>query len=227
MSDRYEMEVEQMNYTKTIRNYINENKGTIFDMGYEFKERFYMVASNTFIVVIKRLEKEGILKLLYKGTYLIVADGVDEDDAIANFYASKGNGMFLGYKLFNKLGLSTYKTSNYEILTRRIGTTTKHIKDNKIIKYDTMHFDSVTQSIITVLEIVKHGYIEMEEHCDAESFLSTVRNLCKKYREEEFKEVLVRTNYPLKIYRMYVRLLDMFNVPNKAMEIVNRGIKID
>jgi len=216
-----------MNYTKTIRNYLKEKDDGIFDFGYEYKERFYMIPFNTYFVVIKRLEDEGLLIPLDKGTYKIVSAANDEEDAIANYYAAKGHGMVLGYKLFNKMGISTKETSNYEILSNRISTTTKHIREVKITRYDCFYFDDVTKSIITVLEILKYGFMEIEDYCPESQLVVICDSLCKKYEDETFKEVISKTHYTLKVLREYARLLNIYKVKNNATNIVTRGVPIE
>jgi len=216
-----------MNYTKTIRNYLKEKDDGIFDFGYEYKERFYMMPFNTYFVVIKRLEDEGLLIPLDKGTYKIVSATNDEEDVIADYYAAESHGMVLGYKLFNKMGISTKETPNYEILSNRISTTTKHIKEVKITRYDCFYFDDVTKSIITVLEILKYGFMEIEDYCPESQLLVICDSLCKKYEDETFKEVISKTHYTLKVLREYARLLNIYKVKNNAMNIVTRGVPIE
>lgn len=99
-----------MNYTKTIINYLKEKQDRIFDFGYEYKERFYMIPFNTYFVIIKRLENEGLLLPLDKGTHKIVSNIIDKEDDILDYYAAEGHGIALGFKLFNQIGVSTHET---------------------------------------------------------------------------------------------------------------------
>ena len=216
-----------MNFTKTIRNYLKENEDGIFDFGYEYKERFYMIPFNTYFVVVKRLEKEGLILPLDKGTYLIVSNTIDKEDAVDSYYAAEGHGMVLGYKLFNKIGVSTKEVPKYEIISNRISTTTKHVGDIKITRYECFYFDEVTKSIISVLEILKYGFIEIEECCKTSQLLLICESLCRKYDDEIFKELINKVHYTFKILREYARLLKIYNVPNNAMSIISRGVLID
>ena len=47
-----------MNYTQTIRNYINERKGEFFEITYERKKYFHIIPDKTIIKVLYRLEDE-------------------------------------------------------------------------------------------------------------------------------------------------------------------------
>nr|HOF27308.1 hypothetical protein [Clostridia bacterium]HOR90456.1 hypothetical protein [Clostridia bacterium]HPL08803.1 hypothetical protein [Clostridia bacterium] len=59
-----------MNYTKTIRNYCQQNEGHIFDSQQMFRDFFSMVPYKTFIKILNRLEDENILSSVSKGVYL-------------------------------------------------------------------------------------------------------------------------------------------------------------
>ncbi|MDD6469157.1 MAG: hypothetical protein PUF99_04540 [Bacilli bacterium] len=77
----------------------------IFEFGCEYKERFYMISFNTYFVVVKKIEKEGLILPLDKGTYWIVSNTIDKEDAINSYYTAEEHGMDLSYKLFNKIGV--------------------------------------------------------------------------------------------------------------------------
>ena len=55
-----------MNYTQTIRNYINERKGEFFEITYERKKYFHMIPDKTLMKVLNRLEDEGLIYRLQK-----------------------------------------------------------------------------------------------------------------------------------------------------------------
>lgn len=135
--------------------------------------------------------------------------------------------MVHGYKLFNQIGVSTHETSAYEILSNRIGTTSKHIGDIKL--KDTIRYvltTACTKSIITMLEVIKYGFFEIEGYCNGSDFVFTVGALCKKYRDDIFKEVIERTNYSFTVLMKYVVLLNIFKPGNHAKTIITRGVPI-
>ncbi len=83
-----------MNYTKTIRKYLEESKGKIFDMGYECLQNFYMIPYNTYFRIIQRLEAEGLVTTLDRETYFIGEFNGDLDELIVSHCAKQGCGWF-------------------------------------------------------------------------------------------------------------------------------------
>ena len=61
MSDTYVGGEKIMNYTKTIRNYINDNKGGFFEITYEHSKYFQIIPAKTLMKVLNRLEREGLI----------------------------------------------------------------------------------------------------------------------------------------------------------------------
>ena len=80
-----------MNYSKTIREYCNQNKGKIFDISYEKTHHFEMIPYKTLLKILNRLEEEKVITTYSKGTYLINSNEVLKEDPIISYYASEFN----------------------------------------------------------------------------------------------------------------------------------------
>lgn len=91
----------KMNFTKTLRNYLENNRGTIFDVSFESKERFTMIPFDSMLVILSRLEKEGLLTKMSKGVYRVNGGEDDEWSLIRKTYISFDKGMVVGYALYN------------------------------------------------------------------------------------------------------------------------------
>lgn len=100
-----------MNYTKLIREYCKNNSGTFFDVSKLKDTEFAEVPYKTLLKILNRLEEEGLLSPVSKGVYFIGEKPVDEE-LIFDEYIDDGKGMFVGYQLFNDVGISDYDRTN-------------------------------------------------------------------------------------------------------------------
>lgn len=96
-----------MNYTKLIREYCKNNSEAIFDVSKLKDTEFAEVSYKTLLKILNRLEEEGLLSTVSKGVYFIGEKPVDEE-LIFDEYVDDRRGMFVGYQLFNDVGISNY-----------------------------------------------------------------------------------------------------------------------
>ena len=108
-----------MNYTKLIRKYCKNNSGAIFDVSKLKDTEFAEVPYKTLLKILNRLEEESLLSAVSKGIYFIGEKPVDEE-LIFDEYVDDGKGMFVGYQLFNDVGISDYVDCKIEIYTNNI-----------------------------------------------------------------------------------------------------------
>ena len=76
--------------------------------------------------ILNRLEEEGLLKPVSKGVYSIGEKPVDEE-LIFDEHIDDGKGMFVGYQLFNDVGISDYVDCKIEIYTNNIRSKQKSV----------------------------------------------------------------------------------------------------
>ena len=93
-----------MNYTKFVREYCKNNSGAFFDVSKLKDAEFSEVPYKTLLKILNRLEEEGLLKPVSKGVYFIGEKPVDEE-LVFDEYVDDGKGMFVGYQLFNDVGV--------------------------------------------------------------------------------------------------------------------------
>lgn len=94
-----------MNYTKFVREYCKNNSGAFFDVSKLKDAEFSEVPYKTLLKILNRLEEEGLLKPISKGVYFIGEKPMDEE-LIFDEYVDDRKGMFIGYQLFNDVGIS-------------------------------------------------------------------------------------------------------------------------
>ena len=132
-----------MNYTKLIREYCKNNSGAIFDVSKLKDTEFAEVPYKTLLKILNRFEEEGLLKPVSKGVYFIGEKPVDEE-LIFDEYVDDRKGMFVGYQLFNDVGISNYVDCKIERLNVKCWGADYKISQYNIFGYQNL---SVSRSI--------------------------------------------------------------------------------
>jgi len=146
-----------MNYTKSIREYCQLKPGEILDSKYTHEKYYPMVPYKTYLKILSRLEGEGVLKTVSRGVYQIVGENTPAtDEAIIEKYVSNNMGMFIGYKMYNLLGITEHTEQTVEILTTAITGSDKNIGDYHLTKYNGNYLEDDTKAIIEMLEIIEN-----------------------------------------------------------------------
>lgn len=159
-----------MNVTQTLRNYLLDNKGTIFDVNYEHAKHFGMFDKRTMIRVLMRLDKdEHIISWVDIVVYYVNDGSKCTEEKIVSHYTEQGRGMLLGGALFKKLGIVSKYDGPIEVLTNK-SVANKTIGNIKIIKSDSLLID---YKMIALLEIL--------EKCNMPDDMMKVATLVDKY----------------------------------------------
>lgn len=72
--------------TGLIRNYCLNNIGALFDMGYLYKTLFFEIPESNYRKYIVRLSKDGILKQISKGIFLIGESDKSNEERVVEHY---------------------------------------------------------------------------------------------------------------------------------------------
>ena len=175
-----------MNYTKLIREYCKNNSGAIFDVSKLKDTEFAEVPYKTLLKILNRLEEEGLLNPASKGVYFIDEKPVDEE-LIFDEYVDDGKGMFIGYQLFNDVGISNYVDCKIEIYTNNIKSKQKSVGQYFLKRVD-LEFDDDIVDLVALLEIIDTGY--SMKGCDFMAYKKTVDMLLKLYSDCSFEKIV-------------------------------------
>lgn len=200
-----------MNVTQTLRNYLLDNKGTIFDVNYEHAKHFGMFDKRTMIRVLMRLDKdEHIISWVDKGVYYVNDGSECTEEKIVSHYTEEGRGMLLGGALFKELGIVSKYDGPIEVLTNK-SVANKTIGNIKIIKSDSLLID---YKMIALLEIL--------EKCNMPDDMMKVARLVDKYLDYYLDMAfdLVIPHMTYKTYTIYklANLLDNKGKVNHCIE---------
>ena len=210
-----------MNYTKFVREYCKNNSGAFFDVSKLKDTEFTEVPYKTLLKILNRLEDEGLLKPVSKGVYFIGEKPVDEE-LFFDEYVDDGKGMFVGYQLFNDVGISNYVDCKIEIYTNNIKSKQKSVGQYFLKKVD-LEFDDDTIYLVALLEIIDTGY--SMKGCDFMTYKKTVDMLLKSYSDSSFEKIVKAIHYKYSTIKQLSELLEANSIDNSCVDIFESTYK--
>lgn len=210
-----------MNYTKLVREYCKNNNGAIFDASKLKDTKFAEVPYKTLLKILNRLEEEGLLSAVSKGVYFIGEKPVDEE-LIFDEYIDDGKGMFVGYQLFNDVGISDYVDCKIEIYTNNIKTKQKSV-GRYLLKRVDLEFDDDIVDFIALLEIIDVGY--SMKGCDFIAYKKTVDILLQSYSDSSFEKIIKAIRYKYSTIKQLSELLEANCIDNNCVDTFENTYK--
>lgn len=210
-----------LNYTKLVREYCKNNNGAIFDVSKLKDTKFAEVPYKTLLKILNRLEEEGLLSSVSKGVYFIGEKPVDEE-LIFDEYVDNGKGMFVGYQLFNDVGISDYFDCKIEIYTNNIKSKQKSV-GQYLLKRVELEFDGDIVDLVALLEIIDAGY--SMKGCDFMVYKKTVDILLQSYSDSDFKKIIKAIHYKYSTIKQLSELLEANNIDNSCVDIFESTYK--
>ena len=210
-----------MNYTKLIREYCKNNSGTFFDVSKLKDTEFAEVPYKTLLKILNRLGEEGLLKPVSKGVYFIGEKPVDEE-LIFDEYVDDGKGMFVGYQLFNDVGISDYVDCKIEIYTNNIKSKQKSVGQYLLKRVD-LEFDDDIVDLVALLEIIDVGY--SMNGCDFMAYKKTVDMLMQSYSDSSFEKIIKVIQYKYSTIKQLSELLEANSIDNNCLDIFESTYK--
>ena len=210
-----------MKYTKLIREYCKNNSGAIFDVSKLKDTEFADVPYKTLLKILNRLEEEGFLSSISKGVYFIGEKQVDKE-LIFDEYVDDGRGMFVGYQLFNDVGISDYVDCKIEIYTNNITSRQKSVGQYLLKRVD-LEFDDDIVDLVALLEIIYAGY--SIKGCDFMAYKETVDMLLQSYSDSSLEKIIKAIRYKYSTIKQLSELLDANSTDNNCLGIFESTYK--
>ena len=204
-----------------IKKYIKEHAGEIFDAGYLYERFFLIIPRKTYLKIIERFVDEGILQRISKGVYLI-GEQKEGINPILEFYTSNYSGMVFGQQMYYELGLIDTPGAEIELLSARITTNTKNIKNYKL-KHVDLFFISETIEVIQGLECIAN--VSKLVDYDSKKFLLVLERLVKSYDDFTFKSILRHLHYDFSTIDAVAKILKEHKIANNVIAIYENSIK--
>lgn len=210
-----------MNYTKLVREYCKNNSGAIFDVSKLKDTEFAEVPYKTLLKILNRLEEESLLSAVSKGIYFIGEKPVDEE-LIFDEYVDDRKGMFVGYQLFNDVGISDYVDCKIEIYTNNIKSKQKSVGQYFLKKAD-LEFDDDTIALVALLEIIDTRY--SMKGCDFMAYKKTVDILLQSYSDSGFEKIIKAIRYKYSTIKQLSELLKANSIDNNCIDTFENTYK--
>ena len=182
---------------------------------------FAEVPYKTLLKILNRLEEESLLSAVSKGVYFIGEKPVDEE-LIFDEYVEDGKGMFVGYQLFNDMGISDYVDCKIDIYTNNIKSKQKSVGQYFLKKAD-LEFDDDTIDLVALLEIIDTGY--SMKGCDFMAYKKTVDMLLQSYSDSNFEKIIKAIRYKYSTIKQLSELLDVNSIGNNCLDIFENTYK--
>lgn len=216
-----------MNYQLEVKNVLNEYAiNELIIANKVLIEKLSYIPEYSFYKSLERFTKKGELEKIAKGIYCkpkktrfgkIVAS----EEEIINFYVGKekSKGIIVGYKLYNKYGITTQISKNIQIYSNELDGQSKKIKNVQINKID-ISINPKVQSIIEQLEILQN-YNKIEDINKAK-FIDFVKNIPLNYSDKDAIIVLKNIKYKKRTIALLESILNYNNVKNSLFQFLNR-----
>lgn len=203
-------------YTKMVREYINKNKGELFDSSYEHKKLFQLIPYKTYLKIIQRFVNENQMIRISKGIYAI-PDEKGKYKSVKTYYTQYFSGMVVGEEMYFRSNLTPYESSEILIYTNLLSVNTRNINEYKL-KYIDLTFFKERVNIITALEIIENQYKIRD--INIKMYAMLIELAVYSYSDKDFEQIIKKIDYQystiekfeeyLKVKGKYGNPLDIF-----------------
>lgn len=204
-----------MKYTKTVREYCDKHKEEMLEVAKVKNDQFADIPYKTLLKILNRLEEERIITSVSKGIYYIGAERLDENEIISK-YTANGKGMFVGYSLFNAIGLTEYQDDKIEIYSNAISANVHTVGRISVKRID-LKFNEKMVDLIALLEILDAG--ADIEGFDYTTYLNVTTMLSRCYTDRLFEKIIKAIKYQYSTIMRLSNLLRKNHIENNCLDL--------
>lgn len=219
-----------MNYQLEVRKKIESYPVRELIIASRFlKENLQYVPANTYYKSIERMLRNGELEKVAKGVYCrpkITKFGKVSagEENILNYYIGKEKptGVVVGYRLYNKYGITTQVSKTIKIYSNILDEERKIIKNIEIKKIN-LSINSKIKRAIEQLEILENQ--NQIEEIDKKNLVKLHRIIAEEYSDEVFTNVIRNMKYKKRTIAYLENILDSRRVENTLSQFLNKSSK--
>ena len=204
---------------------LNYRELEIIDAQKFYEDKWKSVPETTFYKTFSRLDEIGDLKRIAKGVYCKPRKGrfgivLPNEKNILDHYLGKerNKGVLRGYRLYNKLGLTTQISKTIGIYSTEIVNNTKSINEVKINKIN-ITLNDQTIRLIELLEVLQN--FRKIEDLNSYRFKSVMKDSIKSYTDHSLDQILQAINYKKSTIASLQVVLNHFGVANGISKHLN------
>lgn len=170
----------------------------------------------TFYKSLERMSKSGKLVHLTKGLYYRPKIGrfgnipISEEE-ISDYYLKAGQGVMVGYRMYNKKGLTTQVGKQVEILSNALTEEKKNIR-NVSVRRISIELNTETVPIIETLEILQ-DYRHIED-INTNAMAAYLNRFAEIYSDAAADQVLERVKYKKSTIAFLEAILNRMGIKN-------------
>lgn len=212
--------------TEQIRLYLKNHLGGVFDFGYVSKHVFPDISVDNLRKYISRISKEGLLRKVSKGIYLIGESELSDRDRVIEFYTKNYRGIKCGESLLYEHELIDFEPELAEIITSYTDGN-KLIEQLNIQLYETKNdfYLIDIQFIMEAMELINlRDEMPESDKLAYRAVISTL--LMKHYSDHVFERCIREIRYPRKVYISLAQYLDLLNISNRVMDIYEDKLRL-
>lgn len=208
-------------YIETVIEQEPENK--LLEASTLYQRSFGTVPETTYYKTLERMSKQGSLVHLTKGLYYRPKKSrfgtvpISEKEII-DHYTSGGQGIVIGYRLYNRKGLTTQISKQVEVLSSALSEQKKNIS-NVCVTNSGIALTQATIPVIETLEILQN-YKSIEDI--SKSALATyMKEFALGYSDTATVFVLKNRKYKKSTIAFLERFLNYFSVENTLHQFLS------
>lgn len=216
------------NYTNEVKRLINTyNENELIISRDLYLEGAQGIPEPAFYKALGRLTCEGQLIRISKGIYArprkskygIIPVG---DQAITKYFIQSNAGMERGYRLFNKLGLTTQVSKVVELYSSILYEKKRTI-GNISVEHINLEIDSVSRSIIEAFEVLEN--IEKIEDLNSDAVRTYYMTLGEIYQDKVAQTILEEMSYKKGTIATMQSILKHLGVQNQLSKYLSPASK--
>lgn len=204
-------------YAKKIEQIIEyQPENTLLDAAVVYEKVRETVSEASYYKALERMSKSGKLVHLTKGVYYRPKKSrfgvvpLSEND-IVKHYTEKGQGIVVGYKMYNDYGLTTQIGKGIKVYSKALSGEKKNVQTVSVSRIS-CELNEETIPVIETLEILQN-YSKIED-LNKMVLGAYMKKFAEKYSESATDYVLERMKYKKSTIAFLESFLNYLRVPN-------------
>ena len=206
---------------KMIEYFDNIPEGTVVVANAMYEQGFTKMSHDAFFRSIERLCEDGYILRAGKGMYIKTSDGDKNiEELLLNYFFGENNdnGLFIGYRLYNKYMVSAYQTDRIELYSNVLKSRTCEV-GNICVKRPGEQLDFENARVIEALEIMQNYY--NIEQLNKLKFARFAKQFAISYNDAAAVNVLEHMKYKKSTIAFMKKVLDMYKVENSLQQYLS------
>ena len=206
---------------KLIKYFDNIPEGTVVVANAMYEQGFTRMSHDAFFRSIERLCEDGYILRAGKGMYIKTSDGDKNiEELLLNYFFGENNdnGLFIGYRLYNKYMVSAYQTDRIELYSNVLKSRTCEV-GNICVKRPGVQLDFENARDIEALVIMQNYY--NIEQLNKLKFARFAKQFAISYNDAAAVNVLEHMKYKKSTIAFMKKVLDMYKVENSLQQYLS------